>query len=250
MKFSRFKTFKDKTTVITGGTSGIGYQMVRLLSPYNTVLVIARSGERLDTLKKEFPAIQTYEADLSKPIQYEALADHILQSHPKIDVLINNAAIQHCPELLDDDFTYESISYEINLNFTSICALSYLLLPALLNKQSESVIANINSGLALAPKTGSAIYCATKSAMNSFSQSLGYQFENTNIRVTQAFLPLVDTPMTQGRGKGKISSDRAAMDIILGIEKGVSMNDIGKVKVLRYLVNLAPSLARKIMRGS
>lgn len=224
--------------------------MVRLLSPYNTLLVVSRPGEKLDALEKEFPSINTYQADLSKPTEYETLVHDILQNHPKIDVLINNAAIQYCPEFLDDDFAYETITYEVNLNLVSICALSYLLLPALLNEKSESVIANINSGLALAPKTGSAVYCATKSAMNAFSQSLGYQLENTNVRVTQAFLPLVDTPMTQGRGKGKLSPERAAMDIICGIEKGLSVNNIGKVKLLYFLAIFAPWLARKIMKGS
>jgi uncharacterized oxidoreductase len=41
--------------------------------------------------------------------------------------------------------------------------------------------------------------------MNSFSQSLEYQLEETNIKVIQSFLPLVDTPMTKGRGTGKMS---------------------------------------------
>jgi uncharacterized oxidoreductase len=111
------------------------------------------------------------------------------------------------------------------------------------------VIAIINSGLALAPKTGSAVYCATKAAMNSFSQSLEYQLEETNIKVIQSFLPLVDTPMTKGRGTGKMSARQAAAKIIEGIQKGTNPTNIGKVKLLRLLLALWPGLARKIMKG-
>ena len=250
MNCTKFIAFENKTTVITGGTSGIGYQMVRLLNFHNDVIVVARPSSRLDALKKEFPNIKTFAADLSKPEEYKVLSNNIMQAHPRIDVLINNAAIQYTPSVLDESFLYDSIEQEINLNFTSVCALSYLLLPALLNEEREAVIININSGLALAPKASSAIYCATKGAINIFSQSIGYQLENTNVRVMQAFLPLVDTPMTKGRGDGKISPRRVAMDIVGGIEKGAIILDIGKVKKLRLLLRFMPRLAHRIMRES
>ena len=249
MTIERFKTFKDKTAVITGGTSGIGYEMVRILEHQNKILVVARKSPRLDALKVEFPSIEIYPADLSKPQDYETLADSIIKDHGHIDVLINNAAVQNTPIYLSDTFSYDSIIPEINLNFTAVCALSYLLLPALLDDKNETIIANINSGLALAPKTESAIYCATKGGINLFSQSLYYQLKHTNIHVMQAFLPLVETPMTQGRGSGKISAENAALDIILGIEKGVKVKNIGKVKILKILMIVAPWLARKIMKG-
>jgi uncharacterized oxidoreductase len=242
--------FRGKTVVITGGTSGIGYQMVRRLSPNNTVLVIARPGLRMDALRSEFPSIETYPADLSKPEQYEAIAHQLLTSHPNIDVLINNAAVQHTTSFLADGFFYESIAREINLNFTSVCSLSYLLLPALLSDHHTAVIANINSGLGLVPKTSSAVYCATKGAMNIFSQSLGYQLENSNIRVMQAILPLVDTAMTEGRGRGKISAEAAAKDIVVGIESGLKIHYIGKTQWIRLLMMIAPPLIRKLMKRS
>jgi len=238
-----------KTIVITGGTSGIGYQLVSLLCPTNTVLVIARPGARLENLKREFPRIETYGADLSKPEQYDALADSVLRDHPEIDLLINNAAIQHTPGFLDDDFSFEAIAHEINLNFTAVCSLSFLLLPALLDEQRASSIVNINSGLGLVPKKASAVYCATKGAMNLFSQSLAYQLESSNVLVSQALLPLVETPMTTGRGSGKISAENAAIEIIAGIEMGVKVNNIGKVKLIRLLQAVAPWLIRRILKN-
>jgi len=240
---------KEKTIIVTGGTSGIGYQIVRLLCHNNKVLVVARPGPRLESLANEFPEIEIYPADLFDKHNYEMVTDMIIKKHDHIDVLINNAAIQNTPTYLDNDFNYDTLQSEIHLNFNAVCSLCYLLLPALLHDEKEAIIVNINSGLALLPKTNSAIYCATKAAINVFSQSLSYQLEKTNVKVMQAFLPLVDTPMTQGRGKRKIAPEQAAKEIIMGIIRGEKVKNIGKTKLLRFLIVVAPWLARKIMKG-
>ncbi len=236
-----------KRIVITGGTSGIGYEMTKHLHVNNEVIVISRNAEKLDALSQNLGGIITYQADLSKTGDIETVADNIVKNFSSIDILINNAAVQHTPIFIDDKFRYESISYEIALNFTGICQLTYLLLPVLLHCE-KSVIMNINSGLALTPKTSSAIYCATKSALNTFSQSLRYQLQKTNIFVQQAFLELVDTSMTKGRGKNKMSPKIAAQKIIHGIEHNIPDHDIGKIKILRILLRLMPSIAQQIIK--
>jgi len=238
----------NKVIILTGGTSGIGYELVRQLDVENKLIVIAREGPKLESLREKFPNVDTYPADLSKPQQYTDLAEKIMKKYPRINLLINNAAVQNTPTYLDNDFNYGTITHEINLNFNAICSLSYLLIPALINRNDTALIVNINSGLALAPKTNSVIYCATKAAIDTFSRGLSYQLEKSNIRVLQAFLPLVETPMTLGRSSGKISAHRAASAIISGIEKEKAVNNIGKVKILRLLMRLAPSFAYKIMK--
>ena len=237
----------NKRIVITGGTSGIGYKLVSFLQINNEVIIIARDSNKLKKLAQQFNTIITFQADLSNPEEVEIVSTTILNRFQSIDVLINNVAVQCPPTFIDDDFEYKNISYEINLNFTCICSLTYLLLP-LLRHKNQTVILNVNSGLALAPKTSSAIYCATKGALKIFSQSLRYQLENTNITVQQAFLELVDTAMTKGRGNNKMSAEKAAKEIIKGVEYNISDHDIGKVKILRLLLCLAPPLARKIMK--
>lgn len=246
---SESRILHNKTIVITGGTSGIGYELVKQLAQHNQVVVIARTGPRLEAAARECANVQTYGANLADMSQCEQVADLIVKNHPNIDVLINNAAIQYPATMLDKDFNLDSISHEINLNFTAVCTLTALLLPSLLQAPHGGMIVNMNSGLALAPKTGSAVYCACKAAMHSFSQSLRYQLEGTQLKVVQVFLPLVDTPMTQGRGSGKISAERAAGDILAAISKGRCTVNVGKVKALRVLFALAPFLARKILKS-
>jgi len=237
----------QKSILITGGTSGIGHELVRQLHSDNTLLVIGRNAEKLRDLKAEFPGVHTYVADLADPQSLRPVAETIRSQHPQIDLLINNAAIQYTALFTGSDFRYESIAEEIAINFTSPCCLISLFLPALL-KDTPSAILNINSGLGLVAKKSSAIYCGTKGGLNIFSGALRHQLANTNIKVFQAFMPLVDTPMTMGRGHGKMTANKAANLIITGVEKGRLDHDIGMVRILRFLCRLWPAAARNIMK--
>ena len=235
-----------KRIVITGGTSGIGLELADQLAEHNDVIVVSRSPELSRPVSGKITLIQ---ADLARQSQLESATDRIIRSYDSLDILINNAAIQNTPDLLHDDFEFDGIHHEVTVNFTAVCQLTAMLLP-LLQRAPQAAIVNVNSGLALAPKRSSAIYCATKAALDSFSRSLAYQLEGTNISVQQAFLPLVDTAMTRGRGNGKLSAENTAGKIIEGIETDRTVNDIGKVKLLRLIMRLAPSLGRKIMRNN
>ena len=239
----------NKRIVITGGTAGIGLEIVKQLCRNNEVIVIARDESKLKALAKALISVQTYQADLSDMAQVTTAARSLTLQFDAIDILICNAAVQYTPMLLDDGFRPENIQHEVNLNFTGIGHLIHGLLP-LLRKETPSSILIINSALALTPKKTSAVYCGTKAALNSFAQSLRYQLENTNITVQQAFLPLVDTAMTQGRGKHKMPASKASEQILRGLALGVVDNDIGKVRWLRLLLRLAPTLAQHILKHS
>ncbi|MDO6527112.1 SDR family NAD(P)-dependent oxidoreductase [Motilimonas sp. 1_MG-2023] len=239
----------NKTIVITGGTAGIGRQLVQLLAPANHLYVIGRSVAKLNDLQQKYPNVIAIHADLNDTTLLETKLAQLLKQVSKVDVLINNAAVQHTATYIDPNFQYQQIASEINVNFTAICQLTYLLLPTLMASESARIV-NINSGLAIAPKAQSAIYCASKSALNSFSLSLRYQLEHTSVLVQQALLPLVDTAMTEGRGSGKLVAREAAQHIIRGIERGTLDNDIGKVKLLRLLMRFAPNMAYKLMKAS
>lgn len=240
---------ENQTIVITGATSGIGLNMAQQLATNNRLVLLARSSSKAKALVQQFENIEVYQANLDDLASLQTAASLITAKHKTIDILINNAAVQYTPSFLDKSFTWASIEKEITTNLTSACALTYLLLP-LLNQGHRAAILNINSGLALTPKKSSAIYCATKAALDSFSTSLQYQLEATQIQVLQAFLPLVDTEMTHGRGSGKLSADDAAQQILIGLRKNQIQNDIGKVKLLRFLVRFFPAIASNLMKES
>jgi len=239
--------FHNKRIVITGGTSGIGLELVKQLAQDNHIIVISKKGQLPQSVQGEPCQVQLYHANLANKIELESVVDKIRRQYAAIDVLINNAAIQYTPEFLSDDFNYDTIQTEIDVNFSAVCHLSYLFLPMLLEANNAQII-NVNSGLAIAPKRGSAVYCATKSALDSFSKSLSYQLENTNVEVRQAFLPLVKTAMTEGRGTNKLQANDVANRIVSGAMRNISAIDIGKVRLLRLINYLAPPLARRIMK--
>lgn len=238
-----------KTILLTGATSGIGYEMATLLAADNHLMIVGRNRGKLDEMKKLSANIDVFEADLSVPQAGLKLSREIATHTDRLDLVIHNAAIQNEARLTDADFDPTLIAGEINTNLTSIIELTHGLLP-LLQKSDAGLVCNINSGLALTPKTNSAVYCASKGGLNIFSQSLGYQFEGSGLRVCQAFLPLVDTPMTEGRGSGKISAAKAAQDILSGVAAGKTVINVGKVKLLRLILAVLPFVARRILKAS
>lgn len=85
---------------------------------------------------------------------------------------------------------------------------------------------------------------------HSFDQALRYQLEpHPNVRIVEVLPPLVDTGMTEGRGKGKISAERAAEEIVSGLERDLNEIYIGKAKFLRVLHHLAPGALARLMKN-
>ena len=239
----------SSTILLTGATSGIGRALFEQLQKQgHQLIVVARSRERLSALQNNYENVVCYPCDLSSRADVESLANKIVECHPTLNILINNAGVQFTPSLLDEDFDFDSIEHETIVNFLAPLWLSYLLLPSLLGSGQQAGIINISSGLAFAPKTQSAVYCANKAALHSLSQSLRYQLSNTNVQVIEAIMPLVDTPMTAGRGSNKISPDEAARQIIKGLTQGRDEIYVGKAKVLPLLIRLSPALVKTIMR--
>ncbi len=239
---------KNKSILITGGNSGIGMQLVKQLNLKDNQLIIAsRSQKHWDELRLLQPSVTLFQSDLSKKAEVLQLVQQLKDNAIQPDVLINCAAIQNTPMMTDSNFVFDDIETEIATNFTAPVWLSNLLLPILLTRP-EAAIVNLSSGLALFPKSTSAVYCATKAALHNLSQSLRYQLAEAPVRIFEAILPLVDTPMTTGRGSGKMSSEQAARNIIRGIERDRYENYIGKAGWLPLLTRVWPGLVKRILR--
>ena len=239
-----------QTILITGGTSGIGLALVNQLHDEgHNIVIVARNVTKFKQLL-QYKNLNCYPCDLASRQQVEALCNDIIENHPDISIIINNAGIQYTPCFVEDEFNFDSIEHETRVNFLAPAWITYLLLPALINNASPSAIVNISSGLALAPKTHSAIYCATKSAIHSLSQSLRYQLAESNVRVMEVLLPLVDTPMTTGRGRNKLSPKEAAAQIICGVKSEKNEIYVGKARFLPLLMRISPTLVKNMLRRS
>ena len=110
------------------------------------------------------------------------------------DVVVNNAAVQTLSDFLAGEAgeRQAALRAEISLNFDAVVALSAGLLGHL-RKHPAPAVVNVTSGLALAPKSSSPVYCATKAAVRSFTKALRYQCEDRapHVQVVEAVMPLV-----------------------------------------------------------
>ncbi len=236
------------TILITGATSGIGYEMaMRFAQLGNTVIAVGRNTERLAQLKAASANIHPFAADLSKAAALHDIAGFVAQNFPKLNVLINNAGIQYNYNIAEIGGELAKIDHEISLNLTHPLQLIALLLPNLL-QQPEAAIVNVSSGLGLVPKQAAPVYCGTKAGLHLFTKALGYQLENTNVRVMEVIPPLVDTPMTEGRGRGKISPQQLVDEFLVGFKNNRKEMNIGKVKILRLLQRLTPRIADGLLK--
>lgn len=242
-------TLHDKVILVTGGTSGIGRELVRLLAGRNqTIVVLGRDSARLARIKSEFANVFTYTCCLTDARQIEKMMSTITDLHPDLSVVVNNAAVQHTPTLLSPEFSFDTIDQELSINLAAPIKTSALLIQHFVKADQPAAFVNISSGLALFPKTTSAVYCATKAGLHSFSRSLRYQLSGSNVRVFEAILPLVDTGMSDGRGRGKLSPTQAAQAIIKGIEQDIDENYIGKARLIRGLARISPRAMANIMK--
>lgn len=240
------------TILITGGTSGIGLQLVKKLSARaHKVIVIARRAGELAVVSPASPGpVFPYDCDLSNETALATALDAIVTQHPGISVVINNAALQYSVAMTAPEFDPAMMRQEVAINLIAPAMIVHRTLSILQAQNRRCAIVNMSSGLAFYPKTQTALYCATKAAIHSFSQSMRYQLADTNIDVVEVILPLVDTPMTAGRGTGKISAERAANAILRGMEQGKPEIYVGKARLLRVLNRLAPSIVRRALKGS
>lgn len=237
------------TILLTGGTSGIGLELVRQFYGFgNTIIVSSSSQKNLDNLKQEFPKLITIVCNLADSSSVQQLINQCLTEHKEINFVINNAGIQYNYTWNEETDGYNKIANEIAVNLTSPMQIIYGLLPILTTKQN-SVIVNVSSGLAFAPKKSAPIYCATKAAVHIGTKALRYQLENSTVKVFEIIPPLVDTPMTEGRGKGKITPQQLVDEFINNFKNDKYESNIGKIKLLRFIQRLSPKRADNILKN-
>lgn len=203
------------TILITGGTSGIGYEFAaQLLKRGNTVIVTGRDEKRIEQAQEGLPGIHTFQSDVTNPKAIFSLFGAVVEKFPALNVLINNAGIMRKINLLDQQ-NLDGIDREIETNLAGTVRMVAQFLPHL-KTQEVAAIVNISSGLAFVPLPIAPVYCATKAGIHSFTQSLRVQLQNTSIRVFEVAPPITRTSL--------FTKEMHAEDV-----KGVRMMDVSQM---------------------
>lgn len=243
--------FHQRTICITGGSKGIGRALCNEFARRGADTIVMASRNRGDLPDRIGGTLINFvQADLAEHGGAEALAHILAVEHADCSVLVNNAGSQLMSDCVAPDAGESAalLEREIQLNFTAPVVLGLYLMPVLL-RHGEAAICNITSGLALAPKQSAPVYCATKAGLSSYTRALRYQAgaRAANLKVFEALPPLVDTDMTKGRGRGKLSPEDCARQIVDGMERGREVIDVGKTRLLRGIMRVSPSLGYRIM---
>lgn len=241
-----------KTVLITGGTSGIGLELAKqLLQRGNTVIVTGRDQEKLDAAKQALPGVHTFKSDVSDPGEIAALHDKVLAQFPALDTLINNAGIMRNLNL-NQDRSLNDVTREIDINLSGPVRMVQQFLPHLKTRKG-ALIVNVSSGVAFIPFPLSPVYCATKAAIHSFTQSLRVQLDGTGVTVIELAPPPVETPLLRGEFAEEMKREKG-MDVkilakhaIAGIESGKREIRPGLSNVLKAMSRIAPQFMLKQM---
>ncbi len=231
-----------KTALVTGGTDGIGLEIARqLMAKGATVTVCGRREDLLAAARSE--GMEAIAADLSSADGTAAFLKTL--GDRSLDILINNAGMSGNfgpGEPIDLALTDQAIF----LNLNAPMHLIGHLLPGLLTRP-EAAIVNVTSGLAIAPRAGGPVYCASKAGLRSFTLALRHNLRNTKVHVIEALPPVVETAMTAARQSKKMPASECAAQIIDAIESNKAEANVGIVKLLQIVHSISPALARRVM---
>lgn len=177
----------SKTVLITGATTGIGYELAKLFAgdKYDLVIVARNESKLKETasfLQNEFKvSVKTISKDLSLLHSAAEIYDELKSENRDIEILINNAGFGTHGPFADSKL---SIDLEmIYLNISSLLILNRLFLGDMLKKNSGRIM-NVASTAAFQPGPFMAVYYATKAFVLSFSEAVSEELSGTNVTVS------------------------------------------------------------------
>ncbi len=187
--------------LVTGASSGIGRELARILADNNINLIItARNEKMLKELAlelKEKVNVEIFPADLSNRIERRYLIDLIYQRKP--DLVVNNAGFGlYGPTIKHET---EKMMNMLEVNSAALMEISIETCKALIAANKKGVILNVSSIAAFQVFPLFAVYAATKSFVNSFSEALDYEVKSKGVRVLTTCPGMVKTNFTKNAGK-------------------------------------------------
>ena len=200
-----------KTALVTGSTSGIGLGIALTLARQGANILLNGFGD-VEPARAAIAAlgvrVDYHGADMSKPAEIEALMAHAAQAFGGVDVLVNNAGIQHVARV--EDFPVEKWDAIIAINLSSAFHTSRLAIPGMRARNWGRII-NIASAHGLVASAAKSAYVAAKHGIVGLTKASALELATTGVTVNAICPGWVLTPLVQ-----KQVDDRAARDGLSG----------------------------------
>lgn len=216
----------QKTALVTGGNSGIGYATAKALKEKGyEVTICGRDNERVKQAATEL-SVSYVVADLGVKAQVAALVETFIEK--PLDVLVNNAAIAKFMQLsLTTDEDFDSI---FDVNVRAPLNLIKGLLPSL--KHSRGSVTNVSSAVVNNGLPNAAFYAATKGALEAATKSLALELAPFGVRVNAVSPGAIDTPIIT-----KLGVDEEAQAAIKSQQEGtIPMRRFGNAEEVAEVI--------------
>jgi ketoreductase len=185
-----------RSALVTGGSSGIGLAIARLLAEEGHALTLAaRRRDKLEAIAAGLGA-DAVVVDVTKEADCErAVAEHVSR-HGGLDVLVNSAGVGAIGSI--EDQAIKTIDLQLDVNLRGLILVTRAALPHL--RQSRGLIVNVASIAGTKPVATLPVYAATKAAVISLTHSLNELLDTTGVRAHALCPAFVDTPMAAFSG--------------------------------------------------
>jgi 3-hydroxybutyrate dehydrogenase len=215
---------KGKTALVTGSTSGIGLGIARKLAGQGANIVFNGFGDskEIEALQSQIASesgVQTayHNADMSKPAEIEAMMRFAAERFGMVDVLVNNAGIQHVANI--EDFPPEKWDAIIAINLSSAFHTTRLALPAMKTKNWGRIV-NIASAHGLVASAQKSAYVAAKHGIVGLTKVTALETAQTGVTCNAICPGWVLTPLVQKQVDARaaqqgISQEEAKKELLL-----------------------------------
>ncbi|WP_114389792.1 SDR family NAD(P)-dependent oxidoreductase [Notoacmeibacter marinus] len=182
-------SIEGRTAIVTGGASGIGLAVARVLVKAGAKVVIAdmdqQTGETAEEQLSAHGAVQFIRTDVSKRLDVHNLMALAVDHFETIDILVNNAAILERCSLLDlhEDAFRHVLDINVTGAFLTTQAAARLMVSQAENGQPPGIIVNISSLNGRVAMNGQLAYCVSKGAMDQLTRSAAVELAAWGIRV-------------------------------------------------------------------
>ncbi len=178
-----------KHAVVTGGSKGLGRAICIALSQAGAdVTAVARDGTALSALTEEYPAIETWQADVNDPDFGTELARR------KVDILVNNAGTNSPMPMID--VPLDVLDQMLNLNVRAAYLAAQGAVRSMVKAGNGGVIINMTSQMGHVGSPDRTAYCMTKHALEGLTKAMAVELAPHNIRVNSVAPTFIETPMT------------------------------------------------------